>query len=81
MKINKAFAKLMRLQKQTAIWIVKKQILGKMKAQDYRMKDRTKKDEHKLHHQNKMKRTRENLSELKFNLIGGIINKFYLKWE
>lgn len=80
-KINRAFAALRRYEQQVAFWQVKETVLGKMKAQDYRMKDRTKNADKRSQWKNQTKQTRESLTILKFNMIGGILNKFYSKWE
>lgn len=37
--------------------------------------------EKKKHQLKQCKQHREKLTALKFNLIGGILNKFYTKWE
>ena len=55
--------------------------MGRMKAQNYWIRDRKLKDCRKKAWLTNCRKTRENITILKLNLIGGIINKFYSAWQ
>lgn len=79
-RVARAFRAMERYEKDVAFWHAKCAIRS-LKSIDYRMSQRLVKRKEKKHWQKHRKDHRDQLTLLKFYFIGGVLNKFFDKWE